>query len=51
MEGGHGKEEMPGQSLIGLVAQKFVQDGPGLDNSLNRLEYPSSKFENLRNGL
>lgn len=51
MEGGHGKEEVPGPSLVKLIANKFTREGPGLDMSQNRLEYPTSQFENLRNGM
>jgi hypothetical protein len=51
MEAGHGKGEAPGKSLVQLVAETFAQDGRGLDMSLNRLEYPTSQFENLKNGL
>lgn len=51
MEAGHGKGEVPGKSLVQLVAETFAQDGRGLDMNLNRLEYPTSQFENLKNGL
>ncbi|KAF8316363.1 glycoside hydrolase [Clavulina sp. PMI_390] len=50
MERGHGKEEVPGRSLVALVAEKFKAEH-GLDRSPNRVEYPTSQFENLRNGL
>lgn len=51
MEGGHGKEEVPGESLVRLLSDTFSRLGPGLDMSQNRLDYPTSQFENLRNGL
>jgi len=51
MEGGEGKEETAGESLVQIVSQTFQQGGPGLDSSANRVEYPTSKFENLRQGL
>lgn len=49
METGHGKEEVPGRSLVRLIAGHFGY-GPGLDRTYNHLGYPTSKFENLRNG-
>lgn len=51
MEAGHGKEEALGTSLVQLVAEKFAQDRRGLDAGPNRLEYPTSQFENLKSGL
>jgi len=49
MEAGHGKEEVPGPSLVQLVAERFGERE--LDRSPNRLDYPTSSFENLKNGL
>ncbi len=37
-------------SLIGTVAQALDQAG-GLDKSQNWLEYPTSRYENIRNGM
>ncbi|KZS94370.1 hypothetical protein SISNIDRAFT_453272 [Sistotremastrum niveocremeum HHB9708] len=48
MEGGHGKEEQPGRSLVRVVKEGM---GGQLDQSPNWLEYKSSKFENLRRGM
>ena len=40
------------QSLIAAVAGLLGErGGPGLDRSLNTLEYPESKFDNLRKGF
>lgn len=47
MEGGEGKTEVPGQSLI-----KVVKDAMGpLDQSPNYLHYEGSQFENMRKGM
>jgi chitinase len=48
MEGGHGKTEQPGRSLIRVVREGM---GGGLERSENWLEYKGSKFENLRKGM
>ena len=48
MEGGPGKEPQPGQSLVKVVRQAM---GGSLDQSHNCLDYPRSKFENLRKGM
>ena len=48
MEGGHGKTEQPGRSLVQVVREGM---GGKLDQSWNWLEYKNSKFENLRNGM
>lgn len=45
MEGGHGKEPVPGMSLV-----KVVKDAMGpLDKSPNWLRYERSQFDNLKN--
>jgi len=51
MEAGHGKEEAPGTSVVQLVAEAFARHPRGLDARPNRLEYPTSHFKNLRDGL
>jgi chitinase len=51
MEKGHGKEEVPGLSLVKLVAESFTRHGPGLERSPNRVSYPTSTFDNVRNGF
>ena len=48
MEGGHGKTEQPGKSLVRVVKEAM---GGSLDTSSNWLEYKGSKFENLRKGM
>ena len=48
MEGGHGKTEQPGKSLVQVVKEAM---GGSLDTSSNWLEYKGSKFENLRKGM
>ena len=48
MEGGEGKVEVPGESLVKLVANVFREAGSSLDSNPNRLEYPTSMFPNLR---
>lgn len=46
MEGGHGKDPVPGASLV-----KVVKEAMGhLDHSPNWLRYEGSQFDNLRNG-
>lgn len=47
MEKGPGKDPQPGRSLISIVKEQFGK----LDDSPNNLEYKSSKFDNLRNGI
>jgi len=51
IEAGHGKEEAPGTSVVQLVAEAFARHARGLDVCPNRLEYPTSHFKNLRDGL
>jgi chitinase len=48
MEGGIGKDEQPGKSLV-----RTVKDAMGgvLDRSPNWLRYEKSKFENMRKGM
>lgn len=46
MEGGPGKDPIPGQSLVRIVKDAM---GP-LDHSPNWLRYERSQFDNLRNG-
>lgn len=46
MEGGLGKDPIPGQSLVRIVKDAM---GP-LDHSPNWLRYERSQFDNLRNG-
>jgi chitinase len=48
MEGGHGKDEQPGPSLVRVVKDAM---GGRLDSSTNWLEYKGSKFDNLRAGM
>lgn len=47
MEGGEGKTEVPGQSLVSVVTQTFRQ----LDQSPNWLQYEGAKWDNLRSGM
>ncbi|KAA1474260.1 hypothetical protein DENSPDRAFT_840836 [Dentipellis sp. KUC8613] len=47
MEGGHGKDERPGPSLVRVVKDAMG----GLDMSPNWLQYEGSKFENMRKGM
>jgi chitinase len=47
MEGGPGRDEQPGQSLIKMVKEAM---GP-LDQSSNWLRYEGSIFDNMRNGM
>jgi chitinase len=47
MEGGHGKEARPGQSVVRVVKEAMGV----LDAQPNWLQYEGSKFENLRNGM
>ncbi|KDQ53487.1 glycoside hydrolase family 18 protein [Jaapia argillacea MUCL 33604] len=47
MEGGHGKEEVPGRSLVRVVKDSMG----GLDMSPNWLGYEQSQFDNMRNGM
>ena len=51
MEDGEGKREVPGPSLIKVVSSFFTRSGPGLDNTPNRLNYPTSRFPNVRQGF
>ncbi|KAG8913164.1 Endochitinase 1 [Tulasnella sp. 417] len=44
MEGGEGKEYIPGQSLVTVVKKAFGE----LDQSQNWLEYGESQFDNMR---
>ncbi|KII92909.1 glycoside hydrolase family 18 protein [Plicaturopsis crispa FD-325 SS-3] len=47
MEGGPGKDEQPGQSLV-----KVVKDAMGgLEQSSNWLRYEGSRFDNMRKGM
>ncbi|KAG1716402.1 hypothetical protein ID866_754 [Astraeus odoratus] len=46
MEGGHGKDPVPGASLVRIVKDAM---GP-LDQSPNWLRYEWSQFDNMRNG-
>lgn len=47
METGPGKDPQPGRSLV-----KVVKDAMGeLDTTPNWLQYTSSRFENMRNGM
>ncbi|KAF8332054.1 glycoside hydrolase [Cantharellus anzutake] len=48
MEIGEGKAEVPGESLVKLVANVFAEAGHHLDSTPNRLQYPTSSFPNLR---
>jgi chitinase len=48
MEGGPGKEEAPGRSLVRVVKEAM---GGQLDHSPNWLKYESSKFDNMRKGM
>lgn len=50
MESGEGKNEVPGASLVKTVASVFSQHH-GLETSPNRLDYPTSRFENVRKGF
>lgn len=47
MEGGRGKDEQPGKSLVRVVKEAMG----GLDMSPNWLRYEGSKFENMRKGM
>ncbi|KIK99050.1 glycoside hydrolase family 18 protein [Paxillus rubicundulus Ve08.2h10] len=47
MEGGPGKDPVPGRSLVNIVKEAM---GP-LDQSTNWLWYEGSQFDNLRNGI
>jgi chitinase len=47
MEGGEGKEEVPGKSLVRIVKDVFGE----LDRTENWLSYEGSKFDNLKNGM
>jgi len=47
MEGGPGKDEQPGRSLIAVVKDAMG----GLDYSPNWLRYEGSQFDNIRNGM
>jgi chitinase len=47
MEGGEGKEEKPGRSLVKVVKQAM---GP-LDQTPNWLRYERSRFDNMRKGM
>jgi len=47
MEGGEGKEERIGKSLIQIVKEAM---GP-LDGSLNWIRYEKSQFDNMREGM
>jgi len=48
MEGGHGKDEQPGASLVKTVKEAM---GGRLESMPNWLEYKGSKFDNLRAGM
>ncbi|KAH7875319.1 glycoside hydrolase superfamily [Lentinula edodes] len=48
MEGGHGKDPQPGQSLVKVVKEAMGGIEMGQHNWLN---YESSRFDNLRNGM
>ncbi len=48
MEVGEGKVEVPGESLVKLVANLFKESGFSLDSTPNRLQYPTSMFGNVR---
>jgi chitinase len=47
MEGGHGKEEREGRSLVTVVKEAMG----GLDGGTNWLQYEGSKFDNMRHGM
>ncbi|KAJ3748724.1 glycoside hydrolase family 18 protein [Lentinula detonsa] len=48
MEGGHGKDVQPGQSLVNVVKEAMG----GLEmGQQNWLKYDQSRFDNLRNGM
>ncbi|EJD52585.1 hypothetical protein AURDEDRAFT_111232 [Auricularia subglabra TFB-10046 SS5] len=50
MEKGPGKDQQPGQPLVGVLVN--AMGGPDvLDRSHNCLHYPHSSFGNLRNGM
>ncbi|WRT68556.1 uncharacterized protein IL334_005533 [Kwoniella shivajii] len=40
-----------GYSLVDTVVTAFKRNGGGLDNTQNRLKYPNSEYDNIRNGL
>jgi chitinase len=48
MEGGPGKEEIPGRSLIRVVREAM---GGVLDESQNWLKYEGSRYVNMREGM
>lgn len=47
MEGGEGKDEQPGRSLVKVVKEAMG----GLEDSPNWLHYEKSKFDNMRKGM
>ncbi|KAI0051250.1 glycoside hydrolase family 18 protein [Auriscalpium vulgare] len=47
MEGGHGKELVPGPSLVSVLGESMG----GLDRSPNWLQYEGSRFDNMRAGM
>lgn len=47
MEGGPGKDQIPGRSLVNVVKEVLGK----LDETPNWLKYEGSQFENLRNGM
>lgn len=47
MEGGEGKKEVPGQSIVHVVREAFGR----MDDTPNWLGYEGSQFENMKKGM